>query len=484
MKTIFLSILIFSTSILFSNSIMAQNQNAIIGSWKGELAVSGTKLPLLFHIQKAENKATFSATMDSPAQGAKDIPVSEVIFIENNLTINMPNLGITYEAKLISETEIKGTFKQGGQSFPLVLNKIEKNQDEKETNTLNRPQEPKAPFDYKIEDVKFQNKQTKEETILAGTLTLPKAIDKNKKFPVVILISGSGSQNRNQEILGHKPFLVIADYFTNNGIAVLRYDDRGTAQSTGTFKGASSQDFATDVEAAIDYLKSRNDIDTKNIGLIGHSEGGMIAPMVAANRKKDIAFIVLLAGVGVNGSELLLNQQQAIGKASEMSDEDLQKIATSNQAIFELIKTNTDIKILSQKIKNYLDETILDEEVPTTMSKKDFINLQISQLTDEWLLYFLRYTPKENLSKVSCPVLAINGEKDLQVDAQLNLTAIANALKENGNKNVMTKSFPNLNHLFQNSETGLPSEYETLEETFSPLVLEFMKEWIEKQSKK
>ena len=363
----------------------------------------------------------------------------------------------------------------------MILNKMEK--DSEEETIKKRPQEPKAPFDYKIEDVKFQNKKANTETILAGTLTLPKEAknNTNRKFPVVILISGSGSQDRNQEILGHKPFLVIADYLTKNGIAVLRYDDRGTAQSTGTFKGSTSQDFASDVEAAIDFLKTRKNIDNKKIGLIGHSEGGIIAPMVAANRKEDVAFIVLLAGVGVNGSELLLEQQQAIGKASAMDEENLQKMQTSNKTIFDKIKSITNAEILKKEIITYLEENISDAEVPSNMSKADFINLQTNQLTDKWLLYFLRYNPKENLSKTACPVLAINGEKELQVDAKTNLTAIEKTLKEAGNKKVTIKYFPTLNHLFQTTETGLPSEYGTLEETFSPLVLEFMKEWIEKQ---
>ena len=479
MKTLFLSIFAFSISIL---STVAQNaENSILGSWKGELSVSGTKLPLVFHIQQDENTKNFSSTVDSPAQGAKDIPTSKVTFLDKNLLIEISTLGASYEGKLISDTQIEGTFKQAGQSFEMILNKMEK--DSEEETIKKRSQEPKAPFDYKIEDVKFQNKKANTETILAGTLTLPKEAknNTNRKFPVVILISGSGSQDRNQEILGHKPFLVIADYLTKNGIAVLRYDDRGTAQSTGTFKGSTSQDFASDVEAAIDFLKTRKNIDNKKIGLIGHSEGGIIAPMVAANRKEDVAFIVLLAGVGVNGGELLLEQQQAIGKASAMDEENLQKMQTSNKTIFDKIKSITNAEILKKEIITYLEENISDAEVPSNMSKADFINLQTNQLTDKWLLYFLRYNPKENLSKTVCPVLAINGEKDLQVDAKINLTAIEKTLKEAENKNVTIKYFPTLNHLFQTTETGLPSEYGTVEETFSPLVLEFMKEWIEKQ---
>ncbi|WP_338766640.1 alpha/beta fold hydrolase [Bernardetia sp. ABR2-2B] len=479
MKTLFLSLLTF----LFSMSLMAQNaENPLLGNWKGELSVSGMKLPLIFHISKIENEQDentdiFSATMDSPAQGAKDIPVSEVTFLDNNLIVTISTLGASYEGKLISKTQIEGTFKQAGQNFTLILNKMEK---DSEKEILNRPQEPKAPFDYKIEEVQFQNKKAKEETILAGTLTLPK--NTNQETPVVILISGSGAQDRNQEILGHKPFLVIADYLTKNGIAVLRYDDRGTAQSTGNFESSTSKDFATDVEAAIDFLKTRDDIDTKKIGLIGHSEGGMIAPMVAANRKKDVAFIVLLAGTGVNGGDLLVEQQQAIGKLSGMSKEDLAKSKRENEGAFRIVNEITDEKLLHEKMKLYLTDSVNQDDFPASMTKEEYINAQLSLITSPWMSYFLRYNPKENLSNTVCPVLAVNGQKDLQVDAKINLKAIEKALRESGNNKVTVKYFPNLNHLFQTAETGLPSEYGTLEETFSPLVLEAMKDWIEQQT--
>ncbi len=478
MKTLFLSFITF----LFSISLMAQNfEKPLLGDWKGELSISGMKLPLIFHISKIENEQDentniFSATMDSPAQGAKDIPVSEVSFLDNNLTIKISNLGASYEGKIISETQIEGIFKQAGQSFPMVLNKMEKGS---EKEILNRPQEPKAPFDYKTEEVQFQNRKAKEETILAGTLTLPK--NTNQETPVVILISGSGAQNRNQEILGHKPFLVIADYLTKNGIAVLRYDDRGTAQSTGVFEGSTSKDFATDVEAAIDFLKTRKDINTKKIGLIGHSEGGMIAPMIAANRQKDVAFIVLLAGVGVNGSELLVEQQQAIGKLSGMSQQDLAKSKRENEGAFRIINEITDEKLLQEKMTLYLTDSVNQDDFPPSMTKEEYINAQLSLITSPWMSYFLRYNPKENLSKTVCPILAVNGDKDVQVDAKINLTAIEKATQEAANATI--KYFPNLNHLFQTAETGLPSEYGEIEETFSPLVLKFVTDWIKEEIK-
>ena len=304
-------------SLLASISLSAQD---IIGQWNGVLKVQGTQLRLVFNVTKTDN--SISSTMDSPDQGANGIPTSTTSFENSILKITIANAKIEYEGRLGTDNIIVGTFKQGGQSFPMNLskNKIEKEK-------LARPQEPKKPYSYYSEDITFENK--KAGISLSGTLTLP---NKEGVFPVVILISGSGPQNRDEELLGHKPFLVLSDYLTKNGIAVLRYDDRGTALSKGDFKNATSADFAIDVESAIAYLKTRKEINKKKIGLIGHSEGGLIAPMVA-NKSKDISFIVLLAGPGLKGDEILLLQQKLIGKASGVKDEDLQKKRKNKQTI-------------------------------------------------------------------------------------------------------------------------------------------------------
>ena len=297
----------------------------VSGTWNGILKVQGMQLSLVFHINKTENG--FSSTMDSPDQKAFGIPVTTTNFENLKLTIAIANARIEYEGVLGADGNINGTFKQSGQSFPMNLSK-----GKLEKEIIKRPQEPKNPYSYYTEEVVFENKVANIN--LAGTLSLP---TKEGVFPAVILITGSGAQNRDEELLGHKPFLVIADYLTKNGIAVLRFDDRGTAMSKGDFKTATTLDFSTDVEAALQYLQTRKEIDQKKIGLIGHSEGGIIAPMVAA-KSKNVSFIILLAGTGIPGDELLLLQQELIGRASGISEKDLKKSKIINIEVFELVK--------------------------------------------------------------------------------------------------------------------------------------------------
>jgi fermentation-respiration switch protein FrsA (DUF1100 family) len=413
--------------------------------------------------------------MDSPDQGAKGIPVTSTSYEGSILKLEISTLGIHYEGNLDDKNVFIGIFKQAGQSFPLNLTK-EKVEKEK----LIRPQEPTKPYSYYSENIKFGN--TQDKIVLAGTLTLP---EKYGNFPVVILISGSGPQNRDEELLGHKPFLVLADHLTKNGIAVLRFDDRGTAESTGDFKTATSLDFATDVEFAIKYLQARKEINKNQIGLIGHSEGGIIAPIVAAG-SKDINFIVLLAGMGIRGDQLLLLQQELIGKASGISDTDLQKAKIINEGAFDILLKSNNSESLETELTNYIKQILKDNpesEKPAGMSEDDYVKLQVNQLLSPWMIYFIKYNPAPILEKVKCPVLAINGENDLQVPAKVNLEAIEEALVKGGNKKVTTKELPNLNHLFQECETGLPGEYATIEQTFSPIALAEITNWILKQLK-
>jgi uncharacterized protein len=456
------------TLLLLSNTY-AQD---IAGQWYGILEVQGTQLRLVFNITKTADG--ISATMDSPDQGAKDIPVTAASFENPVLKIAIPKMRLEYEGKLDKDNAITGTFKQGGLSLPLNLskNKIERAK-------LVRPQEPTKPYPYYAENVVFENKSAK--ITLAGTLTLPK---KEGKYPVVVLITGSGAQNRDEELLGHKPFLVLADHLTKNGIGVLRFDDRGTAASTGNFGTATTADFATDVEAAVNYLLTRKEVDTKKIGLIGHSEGGIIAPMVAA-KSKDVSFIVLLAGTGIAGNELLLLQLGLIAKAEGETDAKLEKSRLINKGIFEIIVKSTDSTTVKSELTAYLQRTIKEDAdaKPKNMKEEDFIKAQISSLTSPWMLFFLRYYPSLILADVKCPVLALNGEKDLQVPSKINLEAIKQGLEKGKNKNVTTKELPNLNHLFQECTTGSPSEYAKIEQTFAPIALNEILNWVLKQVK-
>jgi pimeloyl-ACP methyl ester carboxylesterase len=442
----------------------------ITGDWHGVLKVQGAQLRLVFHINKAETG--YSATMDSPDQQAKGIPVTEASYEPPTLKLSVSNLGVEYEGALDADGNITGTFKQAGQSFPLNLSRTPV---EKEKRL--RPQEPAKPYPYVEEEITFENNEANIR--LAGTLTLP---EKEGLYPAVVLISGSGPQDRNEELFGHKPFLVIADYLTRNGIAVLRFDDRGTASSSGNFGTATTFDFSTDAEAAVNYLLTRKEINKKQIGLIGHSEGGTIAPMVAA-RSNDVAFIVLLAGTGIQGNEILLFQTAAIGKAEGMSEESLQALVAANRSVFDIIIQSDDTKKL-QTINTRFKELIAKNLAITMgMNEDDYIRQLTMKLINPWTQYFLKYNPATALEKVKCPVLALNGEKDMQVPSKVNLEAIRTALFNGGNKNVTIKELPGLNHLFQECNTGRLGEYETIEQTFSPVALNEIRDWITVQIK-
>jgi alpha/beta superfamily hydrolase len=462
---------IFTIVILIINYQISSSQE-ITGTWNGILKVQGMQLRLVFKVTKSENG--YSSTIDSPDQGAKNIPVTNTTFENSKIKFEVTNAKIEYNGEL-SDTKIIGTFKQGSQEFPMNLSK---NPLEKEI--LKRPQEPTKPYSYYSEDVTFQN--TKANISLSGTLTLPK---KNGFFPSVILITGSGPQNRNEELLGHKPFLVISDYLTKKGIAVLRYDDRGIGDSKGNFKTATTVDFATDVESAINYLQTRKEINKNKIGLVGHSEGGLIASIVAS-KSKDISFIVLLAGTGIQGDKLLLLQQKLISRAKGISETDIKKSNQTNVKLFEIVIQSNDNQKFKTDLTNHIKETLKSDtsiEIPNGLTKEEFISIQVNQISNPWIQYFIKFNPATVLEKVKCPVLAVNGEKDLQVPSKENLTAIKNALKIGGNENVTIKEFPRLNHLFQECKTGLPNEYAKIEQTFSPIVLTEISNWILNQIK-
>lgn len=449
--------LIFTLLILtFSTVAFTQN---ITGAWGGVLKVQGMQLRLVFNVTKSGN--SYTSTLDSPDQGAKGIPVSSTSFENSTLKIAVASAGIQYEGTLGPDSTINGTFKQAGQSFPLNLTK------QKAEVKILRPQEPVKPYPYYEEDVTFENKTA--SITLAGTLTLPK---KDGVSPAVVLISGSGAQNRNEELMGHKPFLVLSDYLTRNGIAVLRFDDRGVGKSTGSFQTATSADFATDVTAAVEYLKTRKEVDKKKIGLIGHSEGGVIAPMVAAN-SKDIAFIVLMAGTGVPGDQLLLAQEKLVGRASGLDSVALSINERLSRQAYEIVKKTTNDEALKAELTALLKRNNVSD---------DEISRSLGRTLNPWTLYFIRHDPAPVLAKVKCPVLALNGSNDLQVPKE-NLMAIKNALTKGGNKNVTTKELVGLNHLFQESKTGSPTEYGTIEQTISPTALNEIVNWIKLQVK-
>lgn len=445
---------------MFPSLLSAQN---ISGTWHGKLSLPAGSLTIVFHINQS-GEGEYTTTLDSPDQGATNIKTQTTSFKDSVLTIQIPLINASYKGKLNSEHSIAGTFTQG-MALPLNLEKGE-------ANKPKRPQEPQPPFPYRSEEVSVKN--AKDGITLAGTLTLP---EKGNKFPAVVLVTGSGAQNRDSEIMGHKPFLVIADYLTRNGIAVLRCDDRGTAASQGNHATATNEDFANDTEAALNYLRSRKDINAKKVGIIGHSCGGTIAFITAA-KDPSVAFVISLAGAAVRGDSLMLKQVELISKSQGMPDAMWPAMKPAIQHRYALLQqTDKTPEELQKELYADVTKTMSPEQLKDLNTAKQ-LSAQVNSMTSPWYLHFMRYDPTKDLKKIKCPVFALNGEKDIQVDAAMNLTAIKQRVSENGNKNVTVKAYPNLNHLFQTCKKGTLAEYGELEETFSPEVLKDMTEWI------
>ena len=442
--------------------VFAQNNKKLVGNWSGKLDLPGQKLEIIFKISENENKE-LTTKMDVPMQGAKDLQVSETRVKEDSLFLSVAIIFGKYSGKIISDSIIEGNWKQSGMTFPLVLKKSEKIQE------INRPQTPKPPFPYLVEEVEYNN--TTSGLKLAGTLTIP---ENAENCPAVILISGSGAQDRDETIVEHKPFWVIADYLTKHGIAVLRVDDRGVGGSEKGSTEATSEDFAGDVLAGIKYLQQRKEIDKKNIGLIGHSEGGLIAPIVA-NKSKDVSFIVLLAGPGIKGDQVIVKQVELINRAAGLNEVQVGEKVSLQKSVFEILLNEKDSTQRTEK----LQETLSNGTYQTmNTEQKKVIDANVKGLNSTWFRFFAAYDPYPALTKLKCPVLALIGSKDLQVAPKENLAAIEKALKEGGNQNFKTMELENLNHLFQTCETGSVTEYAQIEETISPVVLKILKDWI------
>jgi uncharacterized protein len=426
------------------------------GDWDGALDVgAGMKLRLAFHIKTGPHGTI--GTLDSIDQQAMGIGVSNIARNDAQVNLEIHAAGASYQGTLDpSGHAITGQWQQGGRTMPLILMLRPANQAQV---ILKRPQMPVKPYPYREEDVGFDN--AAEHVHLAGTLTLPQG---SGPFPAVILVAGSGPNTRDEPIMGHRLFLVIADHLTRHGIAVLRFDKRGTGSSTGDYATATTVDFAHDVAAGVAYLRTRQDIDQKHVGLIGHSEGGLIVPMVAVH-EPSIAYIVMMAGTGVNGAEVWIEQLRLILKASNMSDASVAVALSQRHAIVDILRSEKDPTIAATKLRALLTKL--------SPSQADGV---IATLNTEWFRDFFAYDPGPTLRMVRCPVLALDGSKDLQVSASQNLPAIRAALVNNPNAEVV--ELPGLNHLFQTATTGSPSEYGQIEETIAPLALDAITNWI------
>jgi pimeloyl-ACP methyl ester carboxylesterase len=444
------------------------------GAWLGTLKVSAIELRVVFNLS-VKPDGSLAGTLDSPDQGATGIPISRIGVEGDRVTVEVKTVGGRYEGTLNADrSEMSGKWTQGGASLDLVMKRV------KEVPKAVRPQEPKKPYPYLDEEVTYQN--LKGGFALAGTLTMPQT---GQPFPAVILITGSGQQDRDESVFGHRPFLVLADYLTRRGIAVLRVDDRGVGGSKGDASQATSEDFAQDVLAGVAYLKTRKEIDPRRIGLVGHSEGGIIAPIVAT-RSSDVAFLVLMAGTSVPGDVIVEKQIAGLLQAAGTDQAAIEAAIRNQRRVYEVIKTETDPNAVRDKIRQIIKESIaaLSESQKQALQGSDAaVDAQARGAASQWFRFFITHDPKTVLRKVKCPVLAINGELDKQVLPGDNLPAIEQALREGGNPHFVVKELPGLNHLFQTAKTGNIDEYAKIEETMSPLALETMAKWIEGQTK-
>jgi pimeloyl-ACP methyl ester carboxylesterase len=395
------------------------------------------------------------------------IPVQKAAFTENRLKLDIPALRGSFEGAMKADgSEIAGTFTQMGAGLPLTFKRTD------HVETLRRPQEPQPPFPYNAVDVGYETGGVK----LAGTLTVPRG---SGPFPAALLITGSGPEDRDEAIFGHKPFWVIADYLTRRGIAVLRLDDRGVGKSTGNSTMTTVEEMAGDVLAGVQFLKRRKEIDAGHIGVIGHSEGGIVGPL-AASQSPDIAFVVMLAGTGVTGEQVMYLQSELVIRSQGGGDEAVAQNRKLQELLFKVLhdqKDEKDRQVVIQKLREAW-KADRGSDAPKEMEA------QFAGVASAELRSFILLDPSEALRKVKVPVLAMNGSRDVQVPPAQNLPAIKAALTAGGNPDVTTIELPGLNHLFQHCQTCAPSEYAQLEETFSPEALEIMGDWLQRHTGK
>ncbi|WBO84586.1 alpha/beta hydrolase family protein [Hymenobacter yonginensis] len=439
----------------------AQQARQLAGDWHGTLATPVNPPQLIVHIT-GQPTGTLAAALDVPSQKVTGLAFSGAELRQDSLILLSDFLGVRYAARLSADgQQLTGRWKQNGEQWPLVLQRGLPAPPPPPV----RPQDPVAPLPYREQQVRFKNPGGGPE--LAGTLTLPAG---KGPFPAVVLVSGSGPQDRDESLAGHHPFRVLADYLTRRGFAVLRYDDRGVGQSGGTFATATTADFLADAQAALAFLRTQTSVQPKRVGLLGHSEGGTIA-LLAGAAPNPPAFIVSLAGMGVSGRELLLRQQADVLRASGLDTASAGRMRRTQQALLTVIQTTPDNPPAIARMVPLLKQASpgVPESTLTTMA---------TQMTSPWYRYFLGLNPAPALAKVKVPVLALNGTKDVQVAPGPNLEAIRNGLQAAGNRDVTIQQLDGLNHLFQTATTGLPSEYGQISETFSPSALQIIGNWL------
>ncbi|HVY75537.1 MAG TPA: alpha/beta fold hydrolase [Puia sp.] len=460
-------------------SLVAKPQS-ITGTWQGLLTVGAQKLRLVFHV-RADSDGRYLSTFDSPDQAAFGLPCSETQVKGDSIEMIIKTINGGYRGQWDHADRISGNFFQNGAQFSTPLARST----DTAAKVIVRPQTPKPPFPYKSEDLEYDDPATGNH--YGATLTLPPGAG---PFPAAILITGSGQQDRDETLFGHKPFAVIADYLTRRGYAILRVDDRQMGRSTGDVAKATTRDFANDVEVSFRELRKRKDVNPSKIGLIGHSEGGLIADMVAAENK-DVDFIIMLAGPGLKGIDLLSLQQEAILRSNGTPPEIAEAFKNGSLGIMQAVISSPDTSRQMQAA--WTSFTSWKNSTPPEVTRalgyhgdssaKIFVQQQVEGLNKPWMRYFLQTDPADYISKLHCKVLSLNGSRDVQVVPDQNQAAIREALKKSSVTNATVEKLDGLNHLFQHCKTCVTTEYGQLEETFAPEALQIMGDWLDKNVK-
>lgn len=447
---------------------LAAQQSPLVGEWGGALEVPGATLRLALTV--ADSAGTLHARFRSVDQGDAEFAAT-VRTAGDSAIIEAARVGATFRAVLVGRDTLRGEWAQGAGTLPMMMTRGALPRG----RAMLRPQHPRPPYPYRSEEVTVESVPGVR---LAGTLTLPTGAGPH---PGVVLVTGSGAQDRDETLLGHKPFLVLSDHLTRNGIAVLRLDDRGTGQSTGSFAAATSEDFARDASAALRWLRARPEVKDDAVGIVGHSEGGMIGPMVAARYPDDVNFLVLLAGPGMPSAELLMLQGALISRAGGESEAEVQRTIALQRELFSAIAQTADSTALHARLREIsarFRASLTAEERAQPGYSDATMEATLGTLVSPWYRWFIRYDPAPALRATRVPVLALNGSLDLQVPPDENLAGIVQGLRAAGNRDVTTEELPGLNHLFQTATTGAPSEYAQIEETMAPVVLERVTAWI------
>ncbi|MFT5470871.1 MAG: pimeloyl-ACP methyl ester carboxylesterase [Verrucomicrobiales bacterium] len=463
---------------LFALSPIASAQDeeaeSLAGTWAGEIKYGGMEFPVVFELKDAPG-GLYTGQVRFPTEGDKGIPISAITVDGRKVTFVIKVADATYEGRLSSANRIRGEWKAKDGEADLDLKR------EEGGFAYKRPQNPREPFPYEVQEVEISNNLLGANHKLAGSLSKPER--PVRAVPAVILISDAGPHDRDGAVASHRPFAVLSDFLTRQGIAVLRLDDRGTGKSTGYFESASTTDFTTDVLVALDFLREQKDVDPSKIGLIGHGEGAIVASLVAAQRD-DVSFIVMLAGHGLQGDRTLLARSEALGTAAGLPADFIQTSQRISLEMFKVLKEgNVDLEKLAKLGQAFEQrmKTLNKNNVRDQGGAGDFVEVlgaQFNNLESIWLRAFVQLDPADSLKSVTCQVLALNGDRDLEVVADLHLAAIESALKAGGNERVVTRKLTGLNHLFQTADRGFPNKYSTIEETMSPVVLKGVSQWI------